>query len=152
MNPAPKSELIRLESNTISNSVVDKGQGAYFVVPCKNKEVPMWLSLVHEDSAGFGVEIYWSRKTKYPYKEDSEGKFHAPICARNTFCPVSFSIQTYGETKFTCDSIYLGVYQYSMATCKVSLVASFCHNTSKQALLDFKSQEETRQLQEIEKA
>ena len=101
------------------------------------------MTLTHDDSNGFGVEVYWSRKTKYPYKEESEGSFSAPACPRNTFTPFSFTIQVYGEMKFTCDSIYLGVYQYTAPQTKLCLVQSFEHNTSKQALIDAKTQEET---------
>ena len=77
MNTVPKTEIVKLESNIILNSQLKKCEGSYFQILSKNRYAPLFIALSHDDQSFLGIQIFWSRKNKYPYMDDCEGVFNA---------------------------------------------------------------------------
>ena len=73
------------------------------------------MSVTHDDFSALGVQIFWSRKNKYPCQDDSEGVFNAVLDEANDprFPHYFFQIAPFGEKQFANDNIFLGIYQYS---------------------------------------
>ena len=118
-----KIDHIKLESNAVNKFQLQRFQGTFGTINSRNRPVGLHLAVLHNELSSIGVQIYWSRKNKYPSEEDCEGCFNAV----NTDFPqvLTQPIQLYGETqRFACDHVYLGIYSM-MPEVEVQLAFSF---------------------------
>lgn len=119
-----KVEPVRLEANHIQNHLITLYQGTYLQIPSRGMSAPFFLSVAHNDFSALGVEIYLSRKNKFPYKEDYDEVYLAAGSAgkhENDMLVFNFHLQHFGENTFSNDSFYLGIYQYSHMKMPVNL-------------------------------
>ena len=52
---------------------IQRFQGTYCQISTKGKHLPCYISVTHDDVSAIGVQIFWSRKNKYPCQDDHEG-------------------------------------------------------------------------------
>ena len=72
-----KTEPVKMESNILATLTLDCNRGQYFQVYSEAKVAPLYLAVSHDDTSFLGVQIFWSRKSKYPFIDDCEGYFNA---------------------------------------------------------------------------
>jgi hypothetical protein len=77
MNTEKKNEVKILKMNVLEKDQLQSGKGNYYQIHCKNKTSPLHLCISHEDYSFLGVQVFWSRKCKHPYIDDSDGYFNA---------------------------------------------------------------------------
>lgn len=74
---------------------------------CRGKALPLFISFhILCNYPNQGLQIYWSRNTKYPSEKDCEGQFFQDKSIQDE----SFIISNFGEKNFSVDFVYLGVY------------------------------------------
>jgi hypothetical protein len=91
--------------------------------------------------SAIGVQIFWSRKNKYPCQDDNEGVFNAvfePATHDSRLQQYYYQLIPTGEKAqqpCTTDNLHFGVYQYSThADVQLEMIISFGTKSSWGAL------------------
>ena len=78
MQGGQRNDVVKLDlSHQIQTHTVFRYQGIYFQIASKSMTGPLYMSVSHDDVSALGVQIFWSRRTKYPHRDDCDGAFLA---------------------------------------------------------------------------
>lgn len=135
MQGTRRHDLLRAEPKQLTKFNSLKFKGTFLQLPVRQMPQPLHLSVGHRDYGGLGVQIYWSRKSPNPSLEDCEGCFKAVVGAQkkegqgaahddSDAEPSTFTIHAFGESAFTAEFVYLGVYA-ATGQLPISLAYSF---------------------------
>ena len=135
------STVSKIEPLNVNKFAVTRFQGTYCQISTKSKPLPCYLSVTHDDVSAIGVQIFWSRKNKYPCQDDNEGVFNAvfePATHDPRLQQYYYQLIPTGEKAqqpFTTDNLHFGVYQYSThANVQLEMIISFGTKSSWGAL------------------
>ena len=100
-------------------------------IAVKGQLQPLCVSLSHNDFEGLGAYVFWSKRNPRPHFYDCDGMFkliHPRSLSKHTLEhkiePFQMKIMTVGDSQFTQEIIYLGLYCFSTRI-KVTLSISY---------------------------